>query len=567
MKTGTKLLSGHQTTIYTTKIILSSHVRGSLPAVHRTQTQMLQTLWTSITCGGRCHLPEPAITSGNRHRGETGATLLPPPPVCRRTAWSAHSDAAGDCSTPGTKSMPARPQPGLSPTIFSLDPVGHRSPIAMPTSDIEFGAHRQRSNTAQRLEKMEQDRRRAALVKNVKWEWCPVLLTDDERAALFKKKDFKNDGRGESKKVKMHSLLSEQLEKSPHLPQNPFLEYAKYDGNALVGVATRKYGIFLTVLPPEQWNYPIHVTVVATAKVQDLVGLICWKCSLEHPDVKLKQGVEHYGLYIAEDDGEVDWDFPCLEARETVAKFGFGFLALVERTEKILQKERTEERGCYQRLQQPQQPPAAAVIDVNYHQQPPAPATIAVTRGFCSHSYQGSSDANRQPVTRSSSVAQMQEVDDLQRMKGHMTAMEAPLYQSYRVNIINKMRSKSEIHLGVSGEKVEIDPVVQQKVSARFWNKQRAVSYDIDSVAACDLTETKSNGRATVRLVCHQAEPASQLSNFKQHDFEADQHTAEEIVRKINHILELRSSSVRKEYTALRERKAHRRRSFPLGPR
>lgn len=41
--------------------------------------------------------------------------------------------------------------------------------------------------------------------------------------------------------------------------------------------------------------------------------------------------MDYYSLYIAEDDGEVDSAFPCLDARETVAKFGFGFLALVER--------------------------------------------------------------------------------------------------------------------------------------------------------------------------------------------------------------------------------------------
>lgn len=38
-----------------------------------------------------------------------------------------------------------------------------------------------------------------------------------------------------------------------------------------------------------------------------------------------------YGLYIAEDDGDVDWDFPCLDSREVVSKFGFSYLALVER--------------------------------------------------------------------------------------------------------------------------------------------------------------------------------------------------------------------------------------------
>lgn len=71
------------------------------------------------------------------------------------------------------------------------------------------------------------------------------------------------------------------------------------------------------------------------------------------------------------------------------------------------------------------------------------------------------------------------------------------------------MRTKTEIHLGVSGEKIEIDPVIQQKVSAKLWNRQKAVSYDMDCVVACDLTDTKSSSRSTFRLVYYNVNAAS----------------------------------------------------------
>lgn len=63
----------------------------------------------------------------------------------------------------------------------------------------------------------------------------------------------------------------------------------------------------------------------------------------------------------------------------------------------------------------------------------------------------------------------------------------------YRVQIINKMRAKTEIHLGISGEKIEIDPVITGKGAARFWNRQRAVSYHIDNIACCEITEIKGS--------------------------------------------------------------------------
>jgi hypothetical protein len=39
--------------------------------------------------------------------------------------------------------------------------------------------------------------------------------------------------------------------------------------------------------------------------------------------------VDNYALFIAEDDGSPDADFPCLEPKEVVGKFGFTSLALV----------------------------------------------------------------------------------------------------------------------------------------------------------------------------------------------------------------------------------------------
>ena len=91
---------------------------------------------------------------------------------------------------------------------------------------MEF-SHRQRSNTAQRLEKMDIERQNASKVKHVKWEYNPVNLENEKQQELFQRKDF----RRKENKNKRHSLLSEQLDKGPKLPQNPFTHFARFDGN------------------------------------------------------------------------------------------------------------------------------------------------------------------------------------------------------------------------------------------------------------------------------------------------------------------------------------------------
>ncbi|KAK2584441.1 hypothetical protein KPH14_006821 [Odynerus spinipes] len=405
-----------------------------------------------------------------------------------------------------------------------LDALAESYDIQM---DMEF-SHRQRSNTAQRLEKMDLERKKAAKIKHVKWEHKPNLLSLAEQSKLFQRKDFRKKDTPTNKR---HSLLSEQIEKCPNLPQNPFTEYAKFDGNAQVGIAIRKYRIFMCMLPKEERTYPLQVVVIATAKVLEFIGLICYKYASEHPNHNLKEDITKYGLYITEDDGEVDWDFPCLDPREVISKFEFTTLGLVEM--------KPSDRARHNTIKH---------IEM---------------------------EVNEELVGKDKEQEEVAE--DLAKMEGHTTAMEAPLYQSYRVYIINKVRAKTEIHLGISGEKIEIDPVITGKGASKFWNRQRAVSYHIDNIAWCEITENKGS-KTTFTLVytphsstldslsgsSSHTHSLHQSASFKNHDFEADSITAEEIVRKINHILELHSSTSRKEYLAQKERKAARRKSFHL---
>ncbi|KAI1232237.1 hypothetical protein IHE44_0007306 [Lamprotornis superbus] len=44
----------------------------------------------------------------------------------------------------------------------------------------------------------------------------------------------------------------------------------------------------------------------------------------------------------------------------------------------------------------------------------------------------------------------------------------------------------------ISGDKVEIDPVTNQKASTKFWIKQKPISIDSELLCACDLAEEKS---------------------------------------------------------------------------
>lgn len=405
-----------------------------------------------------------------------------------------------------------------------LDSLSQSYEIQM---DQDIGFHRQRSNTAQKLERMDIARRKAAKVKTIKYETA-VQRSDETDNDLFVKKDVSKASTEER-----ISVLSQQLESFPKMPQNKFLEYAKFDGTSQTESKTFK--IFLTMLPENQRSYPMQICVTATAKIQDFIGLICYKCSLAYPSVSLRS-IKYYGLFMTEEDGEIDIDFPPLDMGEPCVKFCFSHLAIAERK-------------------------ASEIVS--------QPRLGSLTAGLPSVSL-----LSGQTSVEFRDISEDKLKEDLFKMKDHTSKLEAPSYRAFQVNMIHKSRLKIEVQLGISGDKLEIDPI-QQK-SSKLWPRQKSANHSMDSVVHCSISERKST-KSVVRIVYsavsytqtlsvsgsefatssptirqHHQQQQQRAPLFKHYDIETDPATAQEIVEKINNILEVQSSPVRQEYRASR---------------
>lgn len=197
-------------------------------------------------------------------------------------------------------------------------------------SDMEMiGAHRRRSNTAQRLERLKKERKNQAKVKVIQWKDPCDKMTGSELDDLFPPDESEKIRK---KNVPKTSALSAQIDKFPALPNNPFNDYSRFDGRVSEVTSVKRMSIFLTMLPEsEMGSSPLEVVVIASARVQDLIGLICWQYTNEGKEPRLKPSVNRYCLRISEENGDVDPDFPSLNPKEPVSKFGFPFLALVEK--------------------------------------------------------------------------------------------------------------------------------------------------------------------------------------------------------------------------------------------
>ncbi|KAM8801227.1 target of rapamycin complex 2 subunit MAPKAP1 isoform 2-T4 [Rhynchonycteris naso] len=403
------------------------------------------------------------------------------------------------------------------------------------TSSWDFGIRR-RSNTAQRLERLRKERQNQIKCKNIQWKERNSKQSAQELKSLFEKKSLKEKPSSSGKQ----SILSVRLEQCPLQLNNPFNEYSKFDGKGHVGTtATKKIDVYLPLHSSQDRLLPMTVVTMASARVQDLIGLICWQYTSEGREPKLNDNVSAYCLHIAEDDGEVDTDFPPLDSNEPIHKFGFSTLALVE---KYSSPGLTSKESLFVRINAAH---GFSLIQVDNTKVTMKEILLkAVKRRKGSQKISGS---------RADGVFEEDSQIDIATVQDMLSSHH---YKSFKVSMIHRLRFTTDVQLGISGDKVEIDPVTNQKASTKFWIKQKPISIDSDLLCACDLAEEKSPSHAIFKL--------TYLSNhdYKHLYFESDAATVNEIMLKVNYILESRASTARADYFAQKQRKLNRRTSF-----
>jgi len=423
-------------------------------------------------------------------------------------------------------------------------------------ADMDFASHRGRSNTAQRLEKLKRDRHRESNIKNIQWKQAEIEVDDPD--GIFEKRQVMADS---DVKNKRQSSLSVQLQQFAMTPHNPFSDYARFDGKATPNVPTRKLGIFLSMVDDAERAYPMGVIPLSSAKVSEVIGLICWQYTMQDRQPPLSDNLHLYSLYIAEDDGEVDYEFPPIDKREPISKFGFGRLALVvndtpttadiakpsltvtvnlldhgftkvevdsdtiklaEILDIVLERRRIRpEQKIRYTLERESEHGRALDLGL--------PLSAMDTYSFC--------------LVRENSTRGVPVSEDIPRC---MSAMAESLcshqYKAFNVIMKSKHIFQHDVQLGISGEKVEIDPSGSN--SRRPFQKHKHVTYTMERIAKCELLDTKPSGKSSFRITYL----GKENRDLRHHDFESDLETTQEIVKKISNILEMRFSPFKQEH-------------------
>ncbi|XP_033119134.1 target of rapamycin complex 2 subunit MAPKAP1-like isoform X2 [Anneissia japonica] len=438
-------------------------------------------------------------------------------------------------------------------------------------SSFDMG-FRQRTNTAVRLEKLRRERKIQSQCKRVQWRENEQQLSAEDLNVLFAKKEVVPP----VKSVK--SALAVQLEQFPNQTNNPFSEYSKFDGKAHIGSGNvKKINIYFTMATADKALQPLAVYVLCSAKVLDLVGLLCWHyTNIGGAQEPLSENVESYCLMIAEEDGEVDTDFPALDNRELIARFGFPTLALVELNPKSVKPSQKTDQVVVN-ITSSDGASKIPLDNANITMREVLQKTLRRRKGIIPKSgphytlekecFPGEKvdmdstlhDMNTLNFVLVREHSKRESISFIHESPGNApVTCESPLvlssqYKSYQIQMLhrNVLRPPSGVDFGLSGEKIEIVPIMQQKTkTSKLWTKQKAYSISSDKLADCTIVSEGKSGKSVFRLVY-----LATSRDFKYHEFESKTEDIKEIVAKITQVLDLRSSQVRRDYLYLHSKK------------
>lgn len=443
-----------------------------------------------------------------------------------------------------------------------VDGFRQRSPEIKPSGD-QWG--RNRTNTSVQLDK-QRALANGPKVKVVQWRETEPDVKKDDPGELFPRKPLHDSA---NPTTTSSSLLTKQLEDHPELHANHWMEFGRFDagGRSQVG-GVRQVSIYCTMASGDRAGEPLVLACAREARVSDMVGLVCLRYTALNMGPPLKPGVENYSFYMCEDNGDVDADFPPLEPGELFTKYGFNTLALVENSHEIPvacltlhlpdgtfsqieieKKDITLGEVMERALEKRRRQFKTGRVQLSYHMEAVESPGVVLD-----------------PTTQLNTAGGTEFFivrDNSKRVSGprvkneELSFLEAPLFQSFNVSIITKVRTKVDIHLGISGEKVEIDPV-QQTSSARFWSKQKAVNYEMDNVVSCEVVERRPRGDVFKMVYLTEG-------GWRTHEFEGEGTTVAAVVEKVNHLLDMRQSEarkMRKEYLENKEKKKYRTRTI-----
>ncbi|CAF1016447.1 unnamed protein product [Adineta steineri] len=413
---------------------------------------------------------------------------------------------------------------------FILDELKH-SPEWTATN---VQVRRVRCETLGRLDEIKTENEAKRKVEVISWQDPPQPQNSDES------NHSENDENSSSslfqrrtepiRPLVQPSPLTALLQSSTH-KQNAFVQYAKFDGTP--NISTNQSKTFIVHLKSQK----LPVIVFSHASVEETIGFICYKYTIENREPLLTQkDPSKYSLYIADDNGLAEDDFPPLTHTRPIGEYAFPHLALIEQVTPVNPSSTLIPTNNNENFSDDEIDDDSESCDDSSRSITPPPTTNEPRKSVSS-----SGRASIHIAAQESST----ELDPIIHLNRLYESLNQKIY-SFDYYIKSGSSKHYKIKIDVSGEQIRFE--LLEKASRLTWQTMSLTTQRLVDCTLLSKDSNKKKDRTRVHFVVESQQESDGSRTFQTYELESTLETAEQFRDQILNIIKLKNPQGRDTY-------------------
>ncbi|CAF0830989.1 unnamed protein product [Adineta steineri] len=414
---------------------------------------------------------------------------------------------------------------------FILDELKH-SPEWTATN---VQVRRVRCETLGRLDEIKTENEAKRKVEVISWQDPPQPQNSDES------NHSENDENSSSslfqrrtepiRPLVQPSPLTALLQSSTH-KQNAFVQYAKFDGTP--NISTNQSKTFIVHLKSQK----LPVIVFSHASVEETIGFICYKYTIENREPLLTQkDPSKYSLYIADDNGLAEDDFPPLTHTRPIGEYAFPHLALIEQVTPVNPSSTLIPTNNNENFSDDELDDDSESCDDSSRSITPPPTTTNEPRKSVSSSGRASIH-----IAAQESLVELDPIIHLNRL---YESLNQKIY-SFDYYIKSGSSKHYKIKIDVSGEQIRFE--LLEKASRLTWQTMSLTTQRLVDCTLLSKDSNKKKDRTRVHFVVESQQESDGSRTFQTYELESTLETAEQFRDQILNIIKLKNPQGRDTY-------------------
>ncbi|CAF2588603.1 unnamed protein product [Rotaria sp. Silwood2] len=332
------------------------------------------------------------------------------------------------------------------------------------------------------------------------------------------------------------SPLTALIQSTPS-KQNPFANYAKFDGTPNISSNQSKK----IIVDFKSQNQILHVIVSSNATVTETIGLACYKYTMENREPVLTQkDPSKYFLYIADDDGEAEEDFPPLTNEQPIGQYDFPRLILIEQVTQgnisipLIGPDSDESPVDYDKYDDDEDDDDDGSFD---------DSSRSITPPSSEHRKSSSS------IGKSSTNINIQDIpNEIDPIHNLNRLYESLNQRSYFFDYYIKLGSSKHVKLriDVSGEQIRFD--LLEKTTRLPWQSMPLTTQHLVDCNLLNKDKNKKRDRTRVYLVFQNQQESGGSNTYQTHELESTVEIAEQFRDQILNIIKSKNPQGRDIY-------------------